>query len=218
MRNPEFERMRKEIWTMMVEHPLQDSYEAVIRGEKSWKGYHEDLLQYLKKEEGEPAYFAMEHVLEALRKNHDSVGTKEFWETVDRITTYYPVGDTMVGPEYLARIHKEATRLAKQRRDLRKMPEFWRALAGTSVVDILPPETVADTARLLRETARTSDVMKNEALRRALLDFAEELKEHIKFTREHKNMQKTKMAEIWAAEENLEIAARLLKKLGNKRP
>lgn len=218
MRNPEFEQIRKEIWTMMVEHPLQDSYEAVLRGEKDWKEYHEDLLEQLKKGEGEVAYFAMEHILSALRKNHKSTATKEFWKMLDRVTTYYPVDDTMIGPEYLARIHKEAIRVANHREEIRKMPEFWKALAGTAVVDILPPKTVADTARLLRETARTSDALKNEALRKALMELAEELRERLGFVRGHKKLQKSEMAKIWAAEEDLEIVTRLLKKLGSRQP
>jgi|GEM_PF-6144678 len=88
MRNPEFERIRKEIWTMMMEHPLQDSYEAVLRGEKSWKEYHGDLLEHLRNGDEEAAYFALEHILDALRKRHKTTEQDEFWEVAELQNTY----------------------------------------------------------------------------------------------------------------------------------
>ncbi len=212
MRNPEFEGIRKEIWSMMVEHPLQGSYEAVLRGEKSWKEYHEDLLKYLKSGEEEPAYFALEHVLDALRKRHKSTYQDEFWEVAERITTYYPPQDTSIAPEYLARIHQAAIQLARNSKAITKKPIFWRTLLGTAVVDMLPPKVVEDTAKAIRHTIREGHARNDEKLAKVLRVVAEDLAEQIQFVKDHKNLKNSELKQLWSAEEQLSIARRLLEK------
>ena len=197
---------------------MQDSYEAVLRGERSWKEYHEDFIKHMKEEGEDVTYFALEHALSALRKDHESIKHKEFWDVLEKITTYLPPDDTMIGPEYLAKIHKEMLHVARTQKDLLKYPEFWRTVMGTAVVDILPADAVEKTAKSILETARSDWVRKDQQLARTIYTVAGGLREQIEYVKTHKNLKDSERRRLWNAETNLAIASKMLSKLRGRRP
>ena len=196
----EFREYLEALREVSIEHPLQETYEDVVRGKKTWKEYHEHLRE-LSKEEGQDAIeMAVYHVWNTLKDGKIAGREKEFWKLADKVTAYAD-RNWEFGRAMLTEIHKHAIEYGKIYDEVLEHPEYWGTLIGTAFVEHLDPETIKEGLQRVDNAITKFHPKKIEMLihpgeyARTIMELAEELLKQQNLTRS----QKRWLAEISAA-------------------
>lgn len=140
-----FREYRKALEELRIEHPLQDTYEAVLRGEKSWKDYDREVHEHIfKKGDWDALDVALYHIWRTTRKGMIAGNERAFWQMANKITSYYNPNDKHV-KWLLTEIHKSAAKYGKKHPGILEHPEYWQTLTGTTFLEYMRPEDLEET-------------------------------------------------------------------------
>lgn len=138
-------RYKKAIEEVSIEHPLQETYEAVLRGEKSWKEYEKEVHEHIfGKNDWDARDVALYHILKTLDQKRLAGKDRDFWAMANKVTSYYDLGDAFT-KWLLTEIHKKAAVYGKHHTDVLEHPEYWQTLTGTVFLEHMHPKEFEET-------------------------------------------------------------------------
>ena len=196
----EFREYLKALREVSIDHPLQETYEDVVRGKKTWNDYHGHLRNLIREEGQDAIEMAVYHVWKTLKDGKIAGREREFWKLADKVTAYAD-RDWEFGRAMLTEIHKHAVKYGKIYDEVLEYPEYWGTLIGTAFVEHLDHETIREGLQRVDDAIAKLHPKKVDVLKhpmeyaRTVMELAEILLRRPNLTKSQKRL----LAEISAA-------------------
>ncbi len=175
--NKYLKAFREVVSDIKAYHPLQESYEQVLRGEKTWNEYGMEFWKAVKEGDEDGQLLGIAHVHDAIARKSPAAKERGFWKVASRAVDILETDP--ISTEIRKSIHKNAVDLARHEKIVLRYPEFWQTLLSTAVLEDMDSEglqRIEESIRLIDHVLGEEKVRKHALeYSRTIMELAEEL-------------------------------------------
>ncbi len=193
-------------------HPLQKSYEAVLRGEKTWDEYGRELWDTVKKNDENGQILGIVHVLSTIERKSPSARERSFWRVARTAVDILETDE--ISRELKKSIHAGAVEYGKTYREVLQHPEFWQTLLSTAVIEDMDPEELKRVEEGIRLAKHVQSV---DAVQKHVLEYSRTVRDLAERMLRRKHLPKSRRGALASVSTIATIRAKTMERLMARR-